>query len=92
MDLDAFNHYPLARRSLRRNRTLPVATRSLFRLPQVSKCPSPDPRRRRPEFYSASRGAGYRLDASGRVVWRQALQGLVNALDAAPPAGAAGSG
>jgi hypothetical protein len=39
------------------------------------------------ELYSASLGAVYRLDAEGRVVWRQSLPGLVHSLDAAPPGG-----
>jgi hypothetical protein len=41
----------------------------------------------RPEYYSASLGAVYRLDEGGQVVWRQALPGLVHALDVAPPGG-----
>jgi outer membrane protein assembly factor BamB len=41
----------------------------------------------RPEFYSASLGAVYRLDTEGRVVWQRTLPGLVDSLDAAPPGG-----
>jgi hypothetical protein len=56
-------------------------------LPPIALLPADLDRDGQPEFYSASLGAVYRLDVGGQVVWRQALPGLVNALDVAPPGG-----
>jgi hypothetical protein len=56
-------------------------------LPPIALLPADLDADGRPELYSASLGAVYRLDAEGRVVWRQVLPGLVDSLDAAPPGG-----
>jgi hypothetical protein len=56
-------------------------------LPPIALLPAELDGDGRPEFYSASLGVVYRLDVAGRVVWRQALPGVVHALDAAPPGG-----